>query len=484
MKAHLKCLTAMLALLLSLSAFASCADVEDEESSEPLEETKNELVLDIEKKDYDDTLYLQVSSGLDYLWAEERRENVITEAVYDRQEKVEKYLGVTMVGTTAEGTHENYHIAFLNSMRNKDGAIDLYFPGAYMAIPTLIKMGCFRNLKNVDGLNLDEDHWNTEYMDSISLHDRYYLGYCDYNIAKTYVIAYNKDILAKYQDALDESVYESVRNYRWTIDKMISIIDLAYIDTTGDGKSVDDTFGLASAQWFTFIPFLHGSNIQLVDQNEEGVYQVSVFTEQSKSKTVALVEKLKAMAKSDSAWLWYRTETTPRVEFNAGRSLMTLEYTKNLEKYLEYDMDFGILPYPMFDEAQRDVGYRSWNYDNYLTIPSYLENEQMVVETVELLAYYSEPVRYAVFEKMLGKQVSQMPDDADMLEIVWDGICSDFGLTYSHISGSLDKNLYMLPTLTYEHTTENVSSYVQGYSSVANNAIKNFLKAVARLEDK
>jgi hypothetical protein len=63
-----------------------------------------------------------------------------------------------------------------------------------------------------------------------------------------------------------------------------------------------------------------------------------------------------------------------------------------------------------------------------------------------------------------------------MLDIVWDSICSDIGLTYSHIGGSLDQNLYMLPTVTQANSQEQLVSYVKGYEVSANKLLKKFVK--------
>jgi hypothetical protein len=77
---------------------------------------------------------------------------------------------------------------------------------------------------------------------------------------------------------------------------------------------------------------------------------------------------------------------------------------------------------------------------------------------------------------MLGKQVADAPEDSEMLKIVWNGICTDFGLAFSHISGALDNNLYMLPNLTYDRTTYNVTSYVKSYENNANRAISKWMQ--------
>ena len=105
-----------------------------------------------------------------------------------------------------------------------------------------------------------------------------------------------------------------------------------------------------------------------------------------------------------------------------------------------------------------------------------MRNENMSVESIEMLSFFSDPVQTAYYEKQLGKQASDTPDDSAMLQLVWDGICTDFGLAYSYISSSLDTNLYMLPTLTNANTSLSIASHVKSYEDSANKAIDKWMK--------
>ena len=508
MRKTVKLLSLVLAIMMLVAAFAACnsgsdkkeettdaqtnsqneetndngGDVTPETDAETAdgteEDSETEATLDIAKKNYNDDLYLLAYGSVANFYAKERDGNVVTEAVYDRQEKLAEHLGVNLIGTVAPGNHMEYHLTFTNSIKNKDGAVDFFIPNAYMAVPGIIESGYVRDLKTVTDLNLEASYWNADFMESIALFDHYFLGYSDFNIPNTYVYTFNKQMMERYDDALDESVYDMVYNYHWTIDKMISLVNLVYIDATGDGKTQDDTFGISGQQWIPFIPYYHASNMKLVEQGEDGQYRVSTYNGINAEKTATLVDKLKGMAESDSAWFQFRVEDTPVVSITSGRTLFYLSSTSDLNKFLDYDVEFGVLPYPMYDEYQKDAGYISLNYNGYLVFPSYVRNEQMIAESIEVLTFNSDNVRIAYYEKMLGKQVANAPDDAKMLDIVWDGLCSDFGLTYSTITSGLDQNLYMMPNLTQAHTTKNIASYVKGFESSSNKAISKFMKMI------
>jgi hypothetical protein len=215
-----------------------------------------------------------------------------------------------------------------------------------------------------------------------------------------------------------------------------------------------------------------------VDKNEKGVFEVSVYNELNKEKTTTLIEKLSALAAADSSWFWFKVEPTPQIHLYDSNTLMELVPTYRVVTYLNYDIDYGILPYPMLDESQKDVGYRSLNWDGYICMPSYIESPEMAAETVELLSFYSNPVRTTFYEKLLGKQSADAPDDSKMLDLVWDGIVSDFGLTYMSLNSALSDLLYMIPEVTYVNSTLNTASYIGSCEASSNKAITKYLKAL------
>lgn len=454
--------------------------------SETVLETEARYIPEIPQKDYGDYLYMLAYGGdsyIKFLWVEESDSSLLSQAVYERQVDLMNHLGVELICSKTQGW-AGYYEPFQTSVKNKDGAIDVFFPNYYLGIAEMISGGYVTNLDNIDLFDFDVDYWDYDFMDSLALEGNHYLGYNDFNVMKAHVVTFNKEMLAKYEDALDETLYESVYNYHWTIDKMISVANLVYIDATGDGKTADDSFGISAQQWQPFVPFLMSSNIKLVDEDESGKLGVSVMSNLNSYKTIALVDKLKALAESNCSWFkWQDDKNVSVIELQTNRALMNLSFTSDLDKFLNYEVTFGILPYPMFDENQKDVGYLSLNKDTYIMLPSYMRNEQMITESIELLAYYSSDVRTAVFDKWLGKQAADEPDDVRMLNLVWDNLYSDFGVTYSTISASLDSNLYMLPTLTKAMSDKSVASHVASYTKSANNAITKYMATIRKMNN-
>ena len=492
MKPYFKVLAMLLAVLLSLSVFASCGPTGDTETeaetkgnetqaaegsdSASASETVTEEAAEAEpprpKANYDDEFFLLIhndSNRIEYHWVEESSNDVLSQAIFDRQQKVREHLGVEVLGTKALTTF-NYIEPFKTAVKNKDGSIDMLLTHVYHGIDGFVTGNYLSNFEDIPGINLDADYWNRGIMEEASFNGTMYLAKNDFNILYTHCITFNKDIMDKYSDAIEENVYDLVQDYRWTLDRMIALSQLVYVDTTADGKTKDDTFGIAGACNIEVVGFMHSSNVNIIDLNEKGEYAVSVFNDVNKEKTTVLVEKLLNLVDSDSAWIWRYGVGEP-IAFEDGKTMMMLSSTNNLPKYLNYDINFGVLPYPMFDEEQKDVGYRSLQWGGYTCVPSYVRDMTMVGDTLEMLAFYSDSVNEAFYEKLIGKQVAESPIDKKMLEIVWDSICTDFAQTYySAISNT--NILYMLPELVRPERTAKLASYVAGAEKTVNKLLK------------
>lgn len=448
-----------------------------ETETEPVEV---EATPSIEKKNYNDDFFLSImptASFMEYHWVEESSNDAMSQAIFDRQERVRKYLGVNLIGTATESSAA-YVEPFKNAVRNKDGSVDALLTHQYHGIDGFITGNYLAKFNDYSQIDITGDHWYTQIMEDVSIGGNMYLGMSEFNILRAFVVAFNKDILDKYDDALDESVYDMVYNYHWTLDKMISLANMVYIDSTGDGKTLDDTFGISAEHNAPFSSFPLAFDIQMISPNEQGEYVVSIYNEQNQAKTTAIVDKLFELAKSNCAWFW-KYNSSDVLNLPSNRVLMTLCSSYQLPYYSTQDLSFGVLPYPMYDEAQKDVGYRTLQWGGYITIPSYVEDPQMVGDTIEVMSFYSQDVNYTFYEKILGKQASESPDDTKMLEIVWDGIGTDFTQTFYSIY--MDSNLFhIIPYVTFPDRTDNLASFIARVERSVNKQISKFITLVEK----
>ena len=444
----------------------------------------------VEKKNYNDEFYLWILpdvNPMSYYWVEYNDGDVISEAIYARQQQVYDYLGVEIIGSSA-GNYRSYVEPFRTAVTNKDGSVDCLISHVQTGVSGFVKgnstASYLMDFNDLDGVNLEEDYWNTEIMDDLAINGKRYLGFSDINIPYTYVIAFNKEMMDQYAGSMENSIYDLVDAKLWTLEKMISLAQLVYTDNTGDGKTPDDVYGLTGQQWVPWIGFFKSSDINLVEQNSNGKYEIAFMNEANSEKTNNLVKKLKDFSVSKFAYLTFPTGgsiSANPVPLQSGRALMELSSTFNLANYLEYSINFGVVPYPLYDKDQED--YKSLQWGGFLCVPAYLRNEIMTGETLEVMSYYSDGVREAFFEKMLGTQAFDSPEDARMLEEhVWKNLCTDFGQVYGDEANSV---LYFLPYVTrpVEDGGKEMMSYYASFSKSSNKSIYQFVQIVSSLED-
>ena len=484
---HFKPFALILALLMIMACFASCVQLEDEfelEDNGGSGEEAEKLPETVEKKDYASQFYLSILPDVNpmkYYWVEKSEGDAMSEAIYARQEKVYNYIGVEIIATSA-GNYKTYVEPFRSAVEKRDGSVDCLISHVQTGVSGFVQNMYLKDFNEIQGVDIEQDYWNYEFMNTLNIDGCLYIGFSNFNILYTQVIAFNKDMLDQYAGSMEKSLYQLVEDYEWTLDEMLSLAQLVSIDKTGDGKTDDDVYGLTGQQWVPWINFFHASNINLVEMNENGTYEIAFMNAVNAEKTNELVKKLKDFSASEFAYLEYPAGgsiASPRVPLTTGRALMQLTSTYTLESFLKYDIDFGVVPYPLFDTYQKNVGYRSLQWGGYLCVPSYVENELMVGETLEVLSFYSDDVMVTFYEKMLGKQVADVPEDAKMLdEYIWNTVTTDFGQTYGDDASGV---LYFLPYVTRatEDGGKEMMSYYNSFYKNTNKSIDKFIKTVA-----
>ena len=494
MKSYWRYLIIALSLLLFLLSFSSCIpdydfldlDKISSNDDEEDDDVNLEYFPEIEKQNYGEDVNVYIMSASnpsEYFLLKDEDENdgsPMDEAVFARQEKVNKFLGVNIV--LQQYTDNTSHTAYIknieSAIKNRDSKIEFLLTHVNGCVAGLISENYLLDLSEFEGIDLEAEYWNQNFMEALEIDGNYFLGLSDFNILYTYVLAFNKDMLALYDSHMDKSLYDLVRDREWTLDEMIELSSLVYIDTTGNGKTDDDTFGITGTCWVSFCGFLTSSNIPMMEQNDSGAYVVAINNDLNGDKADSLITKMRDLGSSNNAYFDYDYSKLS-VSITSGRALMQVCSTFNLPTYLNYNIDFGVVPVPMYDLDQASVGYKSLQWGGYIGVLSYQKNPIKIAHTLELLAYYSENVKITFYEKLLGKQVADMPDDAAMLEIIWDSVTTDIGQTFVGAGTGSDRGLcYTVPELMWPSSTQNLASFVKSKEKMINDGFKTFLKEI------
>lgn len=502
MKKFTRILSALIASLFVISAICSCQEKphgsekdstatttkEEISTNEAVSATENssesetELISGIEKKNYNsdfNVLTLKDMFPADYFFTEENTYDDMTDAVYTRMQNVNEHLGIELVSIDA-GAFTEYVDTVKTCSKNNEPTYSLVLTHVYYGLSNLILENYLHDFNELESVNLKAPYWNTSLMEELSLKDKVYLGYSDFNLAYVYVITFNKSM---YEDILNaenvagKTVYQYVNDYEWTIDKMFAIASEGKRENGDNVWDEKDTYGFTGTCWVEMCNFLQSSNIQLVGRNESNEFVLSCLDGNNASKTSELVQKLTDYYNAEYTYLWsYSAGEDSRVHMESGRALFEMSTTFRLKGLTSFDVKFGVLPYPMYDEAQKDNGgYRELNWGGFMCVPEVQSNNyDMISDTVELLSFYSAPVTVSFYETLLGKKIAEAPEDTKMLKLIWASVCSDVGLTYSSIGGSaIDPFVYTVPRCILEN--KSFTTFARSYKKSAEVAIKKYL---------
>ena len=492
MKKGFRLLCLLLALFMLSASLVGCNEDGGVVTETEEEDDELDYFPDVDKKNYETefSVYMMpINNFSEYYILEESDGSPMDEAVYNRQERVKRYLGVDMVhkvDNSLDTAWQTYISILTTAVMNKDGTLEAMLSHYNGGIPALITENYLKDFNDIPAIDLDAEYWNREFMDSIELKGYKYLGFGDCNILFTFLISFNKSMYDQYADSEvigGKSLYDMVRDNEWTLDKMISIANLVYVDKTGDGKTEDDIFGYSAAAWEPYRSFIQSCGMNVMEQDESGSYKVVLNEERYAAKVDVIIGLLAELSKSDCAWVEYGWNDKG-LSLTTGRVLLSIQDTIHLPEYLDYNVEFGVLPLPMYDTAQGETcGYRSLQYGGYICVPSYVKDEVMVGETLEMYNFYSENVKITFYEKVLGKQVADMPDDAEMLDIIWDSVCTEVGFTYGttstiDASGGNSVSGCIVRLSDPKSTDGGLSSWFAKFVAPAQNGFDKFYKSI------
>jgi hypothetical protein len=216
-----------------------------------------------------------------------------------------------------------------------------------------------------------------------------------------------------------EDLYKLVFDGKWTIDKMIGITKDVYKDLNGNSTAdKDDFYGLLTtvshnAWWVAF-------DIPEWEKKEDSI------------KVVAMSDKM--LADFDKIYSWYykskglytwnsyaAAKDEMRLMFKDGHGMFTFGFIGDSGTYYrDADIDYGILPFPKYDENQEN--YRVFfgaNSSNMFAVPSFASNTDrtgIILEALSAEGYKQLiPVYYeiALKEKYLRDE-----DSVKMLDLI------------------------------------------------------------------
>ena len=205
------------------------------------------------------------------------------------------------------------------------------------------------------------------------------------------------------------------------------------------------------------------------NRDENGKIVLSLNTPHSAEVYTALHEFFN---NSGDAWF------NGGVDMKSGRCLFAQCTTKSLDNLRDCEVEYGIVPYPKWDEAQER--YNGYDISSFISIPSAVADPEMCGQTLEMLNFYSrEIVLPTYYDISLNSKSVRDEESIQMLDLIFNDIYCDAGRTYFGLDNSNMFNLvYSVSHYLYKKGTGDIASYFAKNEKGAQKCIDTFYKAV------
>ncbi len=387
--------------------------------------------------------------------AEEDNGDTVKTAVSARQAYVEGQLGVAISYETVD---EGDLIARVRNDVNSGYFIDVICAGAFQA-PTLAAEGLVTNLYDIPNLNFDKVWWGSRssMAENLTIGDELYMASGDASqltLGKGLCMYFNENLLETQNDKTSQMLYDEVNNFTWTIDRLFEISKDYSRDDGNQDWDANDIYG-CNIYLKTIVDGYFAAFDQPIVSKVNDEYKIAM----NNDRMTTIVEKLNMLCYSDNATYITSNKSNSEKFFIEGHALFThggMEWGVDFNAS-DLNGDFGILPYPMLDTDQGK--YYSALSDVYtmFLVPSNAKNLNKIGAVMELIAAKSyETTTVAYFEVLLKARVANDVNAMNMLDIIHDGLCYEFGFTYS---GAIGNPARALRTLLASSSSGNWSSY-------------------------
>ncbi len=487
-----KLLTLLLVMVLLLCVLAACVESETDEDRTSAEESTESQYLDAvpESLDYGNEEIVILSRALqgwtqDEVSVPELNSEPVNDAIYNRNLTVEDRLGVKINSVTNTDPDQSLVvIEARDAVLAGSDEYDLVAAACYLMLYTTLE-GIWRDLTDLEYLDLSKEYWTQDYNDVISYNGKQHtatgaIALSTYRFA--FVTMFNK---TSFDERSVPYLYETVNNGEWTLDYQAALSEEFYRDLNGNSKQdADDFYGLLTASYISVDPYWASCDIPLVEKNADGEYEYVLDI----GKLSDATDKILRLLYESGSYIFPSTATDSeqddiRIAFANGHGAMATTRLVAVEQADVRNMTdpYGIVPMPKYDTAQKEYGTLQHDQFTVYAIPMTVKDSrfQMLGAVLEVMASESaRTVKPAYYEIALKYKYMSDPVAWDMLDLIFATVKIDAGLVYTLPLGCPNDYLRQITT----SKTNTVSSQFSKLEKNVKKSLKTMVEQLDALE--
>ena len=298
---------------------------------------------------YDDSWLTWTIKTLD---VEEENGDKLNDAVYARNRRVEAKYNCQIT----EELVENPGNSMSGYIMSGDDLYDIIMVHDE-AVSSLYCQGYLDSWDTLEFADTSRSWWDNNANEVFQIGGKQFAAVGDFTLSmvcRGFVMLFNKDMVSDLN--LDESLYDMVRDNKWTLDGYASIAKNFVKDLNGDGTmDGNDQYATTGAVKLHFGSLVTGCGVKYISTDSEGVPQFAIpgntyafdvfekiFNIHNGTNIFYNIAKANAHDGSNEAITFFKNKQTA---FN-GTSM------KGVANFRDANFDIGILPYPKYDENQ------------------------------------------------------------------------------------------------------------------------------------
>ena len=387
----------------------------------------------------------------------------VNDAMFNRNIVVGDRLGVNIVSKPLEDADPFKTVEEIERVV-KAGSTDYdMFAGAcYTTLPAALR-GTFYNLRDLEYLDLSQSYWMQDYNNTLSYGDKQYtatgmIALSTYRLAM--VTLFNKEL---FDDRSIPYLYDAIENNEWTLDYHTALVENFYQDLNGNAiHDEEDLYGFVSSATINVDAYWSACDVALVEKDADQAYKWALDTERLSDSVDKL---LKLCYESGGTYLCKEVDGTAqpgiREMFAEGRAATTTLrlLAVELDEIRGMQDQYGIVPMPKFDAAQKEYGTQMHDQFTVFAIPASAEASKLEMIGAVMEAMASENLRMvkpAYYEIALKRKYMSDPIAWDMLDMAFVNVVVDAGVIYAE---SLDYPHHHLRTMIADKKNAVASQY-------------------------
>ena len=363
--------------------------------------------------------------------AEEMNGSLVNDAIYNRNLTVEERFKIKLV---ADGSLSNGAAKSLvtKSVQAGEDAMELSVNHMIEQANVAIT-GVFLDWNTIPHVDVTRAWWNRTAYENLSIAHKAYLMTGDISswfLRGTYVVYFNKNRAEDVQISPDE-LFDIANEGKWTIDRYYDYVKDSWRDLNGNGEmDKDDYFGLAAQVTSYVTPFVYSLGEVTVSKDENDIPHLDMNAE----KFSSMVEKVYNLMYESNGTLTNTDWSTHSELFKAGRALfMNGVLVHSMSSFTEMEDDYGIIPYPKWDEAQQHYATMSDGSSPLCAIPKTVSDTEFVGMITEAMAAESwRQVTPAIYDVALKVRNVRDPKSLTAIELAASSAVIDFGFVYGN----------------------------------------------------